>query len=200
MTITIGSLKGSVGKTTTALNLAVALQKNGRTVQLVDMDDDQYDLAEQAREAGLSCLQPKPDDLRRVIADNTSDYLLIECPPRMVRSGAIALTLSDVVIAPVVCEYLSVRGLGRMIAMVNGAKKRNPALKMFALPTMYASTHKETRQELQDALQGELCVVSIPRCKYVAAAPTHGQSVLDYNPKCRGSAAFRRLAKEVQSW
>ena len=44
MTIAIVNSKGSVGKTTVALNLAHALQRDGHATQLIDLDDGQNDL------------------------------------------------------------------------------------------------------------------------------------------------------------
>ena len=37
----------------------------------------------------------------------------------------------------------------------------------------------------------------IPRDVHVAEAPSHGLSVLDYAPRCRGSRAYTELCMEI---
>jgi len=39
----------------------------------------------------------------------------------------------------------------------------------------------------------------IPRNVRISEAPSHGKSVLDYDPTCRGAIAYRELAQELMT-
>ena len=52
--------------------------------------------------------------------------------------------------------------------------------------------------ELVVAQRGEHVLETlIPRNVRISEAPSHGKSVLEYDPTCRGAAAYRALAKEL---
>lgn len=201
MIIATVSAKGSVGKTTVALNLAHALQRDGHATQLIDLDEGQNDLSELARDCGLSCLTPTPNELKRVLDALPSKIItIIECPPRLDNATVRALLLADVALVPVVCEYMVVRGLGRILHSIKAAQRDNETLRIKILPTMFSLPQRDGKRELYETLPDAMCGVSIPRCKHVAAAPAHRQTVLDYKPTSRSATAFRRLAKEVKLW
>ena len=68
------------------------------------------------------------------------------------------------------------------------------------LLTMYDETLELTREvdaEVRDFFGEIVFDTVIPRDVAVAEAPSHGQSVIDYSPRARGSRAYVELCMEV---
>src|SRR5215210_828781 len=95
--IAFANQKGGVAKTTSTLNLAVALSEEGYRVLVVDMDP----------QGNLTMSQGfNPDQIARSMFD-----VLVDTPPSLGLLTINALVASNGVIVPVQCEYLSLRGL-----------------------------------------------------------------------------------------
>jgi len=45
----------------------------------------------------------------------------------------------------------------------------------------------------------ELLKTLIPRNVRISEAPSHGKSVIEYYPSCRGAVAYRELAQELMA-
>lgn len=198
MIVALCNQKGSVGKTTTALNLGAALVEQGNTISLFDLDSSQFDLQQLAQSANLPCQSPTSGSLRDAMSN--AQWNLIECPPRADRAMREALSIADVVLVPVVCEFMAIRGLGRMLKSFQEMKGQNSKMKLKVLLTMYSAPFKEARDELV-AMEGiDVCKTIIPRMSAIAFAPASGQTVLTFAPKSRGAVAYRNLAKEILTW
>ena len=123
MIVTIGNTKGGVGKTTLALNLAVARAREGRDVLLVDGDRQASALtAVAARDQGghspaIACAG-YPDDriLRSQVQLKAPKYddVLIDAGGR----DSTALTLCDALLVPIVPRSLDVWALDDMVSLI----------------------------------------------------------------------------------
>jgi chromosome partitioning protein len=68
------------------------------------------------------------------------------------------------------------------------------------LLTMYDHTLELTREvddEVRDFFGDIVFQTVIPRDVAVCEAPSHGLSVIDYAPRCRGARAYAELCMEV---
>src|ERR671911_433111 len=180
--IAFANQKGGVAKTTSTLNLAVALKEQGFDVLAVDLDP----------QGNLTMSQGmNPDQVERSMFDVLVHSLPID-----------ALTASDGVIVPVQCEYLSLRGLVQLENTLTMIRENlNPTVEIRGiLPTMYDSRTLHSR-EAMDMLKenfGELVFnTSIRKTIRYAEAPVQGSSVLKYEPSGSAADAYRDLAKEV---
>src|SRR6478672_7597009 len=120
--------KGGVAKTTTTLNLGVALAEQGLRVLLVDLDhrlpiteivrQNELDVAVSSidlagAELALASMIGRERALEKALAPvrENYDWILIDTPPSLGLLTINALVAADGVIVPVQCEYLSLRGL-----------------------------------------------------------------------------------------
>jgi chromosome partitioning protein len=130
------------------------------------------------------------------------DYVIIDCAPSLGLLTINALTASDGVIVPIQCEFYALEGLSKLLDSVRLVKNHlNPDLEVFGvLMTMYDSRTKLAAQvveQVRDFFGDKAFQTVIPRTVRLSEAPSHGQSVLEYDSSGKGAQAYRDLAKEV---
>jgi len=103
MRIVVASLKGGVGKTTTAVYLAAVAAERRREVLLVDADPQGSAAIwlEQRPIAGVDVLEaPSERLLNRSLSDDGEVVVIVDTPPASERIAAAALARADVAIVP----------------------------------------------------------------------------------------------------
>ncbi len=158
-----------------------------RDVETLTRDDDQ-----------------QADRLRENLARgfNAYDFVLIDCPPSLGPLTRTALASSTEVLMPIQCEYFAMEGLAQMIELIREVIERKAHNLEFGgiVLTMYDPTLELTREVDQEVREffGEIVFDTvIPRDVAVSEAPSHGKSVIDYDPRTRGSRAYVELCMEV---
>ena len=129
-------------------------------------------------------------------------YILIDCPPSLNLLTLNALTAADGVLVPMQCEYFALEGLSALMNTIKAVKQRlNPALELEGiLRTMYDVRNNlanEVSNQLLQHFGDKVYRTMIPRNVRVAEAPSHGQSIVEYDRSSRGSIAYLGLAGEV---
>lgn len=202
MIICVLNQKGGVGKTTTTLNLGVALAHAGQRTLLCDLDL-QRDLMAYEETISLPHLQfasTDTENLSTFLSSKNYDYALIDCPPSVSEETAMALKVANVVLVPVAAEFPAVRGLARVLEVIAAAKAINRSLETKILVTMLdrRSDHGPTILAAVRAIPGIATFENvIPRSLLFAKAAGAGESILQYAPKSPGSDAYRALAQEI---
>lgn len=142
--------------------------------------------------------------LRKAIAPVVEryDYILIDCPPSLGLLTINALTATDGVIIPVQCEYLALEGLTLLIHTINLVRDNlNHRLKIRGLLlTMYDTRTNLSRQvvdEVRAHFPDKVFETIIPRNVRLSEAPSHGKTILSYDPHSTGGLAYRDLAQEL---
>ncbi len=244
--IAVVNQKGGVGKTTTSVNLAVALGRLGKRSLLIDLDPqgnatvsvgidkDQLEssifevLVGEVKiksavvhvpEAGIDLLPANgrltaaevalleeemgPKRLRKALKKIRFQYdvMLIDCPPTLNMLTLNALAAADAIIVPVQCEYFALEGLSALMDTVDTVQEQlNPNLHIDGL----LRTMHDRRNNLANDVSNELVKhfgikvfqTIIPRNVRLAEAPSHGESVIDYDASSNGAIAYLALAKE----
>lgn len=130
------------------------------------------------------------------------DFIIIDCPPSLGLLTINALTASDSVIVPIQCEYYALEGLSQLVNTVNLVQKHlNPKLVFEgALLTMFdarTNLSNQVVEEVKNFFGTKVYKTIIPRNVRLSEAPSHGQSILEYDPKSKGSEVYNALAEEV---
>jgi chromosome partitioning protein len=154
-------------------------------------------------EVELVAVEGREQRLRQALADvrDHFDYVLIDCPPSLGLLTVNALTAADEVIVPVQCEYLALEGLGHLARTLELVRQRlNPALRLRGLVMTMFDARTNLAQEVVAEVRrhfAQTYQTVIPRSVRLSEAPSHGRSILDYDPSSPGARAYRALADEV---
>lgn len=129
-------------------------------------------------------------------------YIIIDCPPSLGLLTLNALAAADSLLIPIQCEFYALEGVGQLMNTVQLVQKHlNPSLKIEGvLLTMFDARLNLSIQvvdEVKKVFGTKVFKNIIPRNVRLSEAPSHGIPVVIYDPKSKGSEAYRELAKEV---
>jgi len=132
---------------------------------------------------------------------NDFDYIIIDCPPSLGLLTINGLVASDQVLIPVQAEYFALEGLGQLISTIGLIQDNiKPELDVLgAVLTMYDKRYKlanDVVMELYRYFPNKIFRSVIPRNVRLSEAPSHGKTILDYDPRSKGAKAYEKLARE----
>ena len=132
------------------------------------------------------------------------DYIIIDCPPALGLVTINTLVASDGVIIPLLCEYYSLEGLTQLNATIGQIRKRyNAHLELLGvLVNMYDGRLNLTvsvLEEIKKFFPGKVFRTPIPRSVRMSEAPSHGLSIVDYEPHGKGAAAYAAVTRELMT-
>ncbi len=130
------------------------------------------------------------------------DFIILDCPPSLGLITTNALSASNSVIIPVQCEFFALEGIMQLLNTIMMAQKSlNPNLDIEGvLLTMLDSRTNlgfEVVDDIRKFFKERVYNTIIPRLIRLTEAPSHGEPIIAYDPKSRGSEAYINLAKEV---
>jgi chromosome partitioning protein len=130
------------------------------------------------------------------------DFILIDCPPSLGLLTINSLTAADSVLIPIQCEYYALEGLSQLLNTIRLVQKHlNTELMIegVLLTMLDARTNLglQVIEEVKKYFQDKVYKTIIPRNVRLSEAPSHGQSIITYDPKSRGAEVYLDLAKEV---
>lgn len=130
------------------------------------------------------------------------DYIIIDCPPSLGILTINSLTASDSVLIPIQCEYYALEGLSQLLNTIRLVQKHlNTHLQIegVLLTMLDARTNLgiQVIEEVKKYFQDKVYQTVIPRNVRLSEAPSHGQSIITYDPKSKGAEMYSDLAKEV---
>lgn len=218
MRVLIHTQKGGVGKTTTALNLAAALLREGHARQavLVDLDPQQHLTAMVATapeepfvagrtdkvgvqgEPGLYLLPAAAlvaeDGFARP-SGQAADWTILDSAPSWSPLMADASRSADLILCPLEPDFLGMAGIGRLLEHVErqgvGLDRLRFLLTRFN-PRL--ALHREVRDRLIARFGKLVLPVEIRSSIKLAEAPGMGRTIFAHAPSSTGCSDYRALA------
>jgi chromosome partitioning protein len=193
--ITVGSTKGGVGKTTLALNIAIARALAGRDVWLIDADRQGTASTALAirGEAGkqpaiATAHYPDGGQLRTQLLHQRGKFqdIVIDAGGRDSTALRAALVLSDLVLVPFQPRSIDVWAVADIAALIDEARAVRDGLQALGVLNMAdtaGSDNEDAAAALADYPAINYLATPIRRRKSIANAAGNGMSVLEQTPR-----------------
>src|SRR2546426_7023129 len=142
------------------------------------------------------------ETLKPLHADETFEFVFLDCPPSLGILMSNALAAADELLTPIQCEYFALEGLVKIVRLVeqvrdSGANKR---LELGGIVmTMFDGRTNLSEQVVAEVRQhfgARVYQTVIPRSVRLSEAPSFGESILEYAPAGAAAEAYRALARE----
>lgn len=157
----------------------------GAEIELVDMPSREYRLRSALKEV-----------------DADFDYILVDCPPSLGLLTVNSLSAAETFLVPLQCEYYALEGLSQLLNTAGLIKKSlNTELRIEGIVlTMFDARNNLSHQvvaEIQSHFGDKVFSAIIPRNVRLSEAPSHGQTIFQYDPKSIGAKKYKELAQEL---
>jgi chromosome partitioning protein len=198
------NIKGGVGKTTTAVNLAyLAAAESGLRTVLWDLDPQgaasfMFRVKPRVKGGGKALIHGKRP-LDDAIKGTDFDNLDLDCPPSISLVSENVLHAADVIVVPLIPTTLSVRTLDQLTEFVAGFNGRRPdVLAFFSMVDRRKKLHKEITQNLSSQ-RSDVAATAVPYLSLVENMSVERAPVTVFAPRSAAARAFRELWAEIRS-
>ncbi len=155
-------------------------------------------------EIELAGMDEREGLLRNALAETPAgvEIVLIDCPPSLGLLTLNALVAATSMLIPTQCEYFALEGLRHLMYTHQLVRTRlNPKLAIAGILMTQFDARTTLAWDVLAAVRRShphhVLETLIPRNVRLSEAPSHGKSVIEYDPTCRGATAYRALAKEL---
>ncbi|WP_153011786.1 ParA family protein [Serinicoccus chungangensis] len=160
-------------------------------------------------EIELVPLVARENRLRRAVqsyletTDQPPDLVLIDCPPSLGLLTVNAFVAARELLIPIQCEYYALEGLSQLLKNVDLIQQHLNAdlhvstilLTMFDGRTRLAS---DVADQVREHFGDRVLRTAIPRSVRISEAPSHGETVMTYDPTSTGALSYAEAAAEMR--
>ena len=130
------------------------------------------------------------------------ELVIVDCPPSLGLLTLNALVAATSMLIPTQCEYFALEGLRHLMYTHQLVRSRlNPKLAIAGILMTQFDARTTLAWDVVESVRRShphhVLDTLIPRNVRLSEAPSHGKSVIEYDPTCKGAAAYRALAKEL---
>ena len=130
------------------------------------------------------------------------DYVFVDCPPSLGLLTVNAFVAADEVFIPIQCEYYALEGLSQLLKNIELIKSHlNQTLHVSTiLLTMYDGRTRlsaQVAEEVRAHFPQQVLRTTVPRSVRISEAPSHGQTVMTYDPNSSGALSYLEAASEL---
>lgn len=144
--------------------------------------------------------------LKKAVAPirDSFDYILIDCPPSLGVLTLNGLAAADSVLIPMQCEYFALEGITLLMQTIHRVREsinKNLAVGgiFFTMYDMRTRLARDVVFQVKSYFGDRVFNTIIPRCVRLAEAPSHGEPICLYEPKCTGAEGYKSLSEEVMN-
>jgi len=210
MIITIGGIKGGVGKSLISTNLTVIRALSGKRVLLVDGDEQgtSGDWNDHRTELGIdtpwTTIRLKANAIRTEVIKLAKNYddIIIDCGGRDTASLRAALTVSNVFLVPFQPKSFDIWTATKVSDLVHEAKSLNEKLKAYAFINCAGtrgSDNDDAKKILSKAEGFSLLPMTIGLRKSFSNATAEGLGVIEMKGDKKAKEEIKALCSAVFS-
>lgn len=194
-TIAIISQKGGAGKTTLALHLAVAAERDNKTAVIIDLDPQASATSWQdsRQEDGPTVVSAQAARLQAVMEaakENGADVCIIDTAPHSESAALAAARVADLILIPCRPAILDLRAISNTIDL---AKIANTRVAVVLNSTPPRGSLAEDAATAVEGYGVEVAPIQICQRAVFMHALTVGQTAQEYEPNGKGAEEIQQL-------
>lgn len=213
MKIAVTNLKGGVGKTTIAVNLAVALTLRGKSVCIIDTDQKQNSSVEWStcREDDKPIIQVfaiEPEQIKVKTLNDLEkkfDVLILDGTPQISELASRTIVVCDIILIPVSASLYDFRAYEKFLGLLDETNKNRIALDMSSVQSFVILNKINDRANISTEIVRGLEKYDVPILKTrLANRTSYAETALDGIGVVEGkdkkaSDEFNKLTDEIET-